>query len=102
MKPISEGYETARTKGTFKTRRQTKQIYIYNKTYIDTLKYRYGYIGKIVMCVYVRVCVCVCITNITATTEMLNVKSVLFMLKSYFKMFVSSSDSKQSVFPRQS
>ena len=28
MKPMSKGYETARTKGTFKTRRQTKQIYI--------------------------------------------------------------------------
>ena len=38
MKQMSKGYETARTKGTFKTRRQTKQIYIYNKTYIDTLK----------------------------------------------------------------
>ena len=32
MKQMSKGYETARTKGTFKTRRQTKQIYIYNKT----------------------------------------------------------------------
>ena len=38
MKQMSKGYETARTKGTFKTRQQTKQIYIYNKTYIDTLK----------------------------------------------------------------
>ena len=38
MKQMSKGYETARTKGTFKTRRQTKQIYFYNKTYIDTLK----------------------------------------------------------------
>ena len=47
-------------------------------------------------------CVCVCITNTTTITERLNVKSVLFMLKSYFKMFVSSYDSKQSVFPRQS
>ena len=45
---------------------------------------------------------CVCITNTTTTTERFNVKSVLFMLKSYFKMFVSSYDSKQSVFPRQS
>ena len=62
-KQMSKGYETARTKGTFKTRRQTKQISIYNKTYIDTLKYRYGSINKIVMCVYVcaRVCVCVCV-----------------------------------------
>ena len=33
-------------------------LYLY-KTYIDTLKYRYGSINKIVMCVYVRVCVCV-------------------------------------------
>ena len=48
------------------------------------------------------VCVCVCITNATTTTERLNVKSVLFMMKSYFKMFVSSYDLKQSVFPRQS
>ena len=39
MKKMSIGYETARTKGTFKTRRQTKQIYIYKRTYIDTLKY---------------------------------------------------------------
>ena len=31
MKQMSKGYETVRTKGTFKTRRQTKQIYIYNK-----------------------------------------------------------------------
>ena len=38
MKQMSKGYETARTKRTFKTRRQTKQIYIYSKTYIDTLK----------------------------------------------------------------
>ena len=38
MKQMSKGYETARTKATFKTRRQAKQIYIYNKTYIDTLK----------------------------------------------------------------
>ena len=38
MKQMSKGYETARTKGTFKTRRQIKQIYIYNKTYIDTSK----------------------------------------------------------------
>ena len=38
MKQMSKGYETARTKRTSKTRRQTKQIYIYNKTYIDTLK----------------------------------------------------------------
>ena len=38
MKQMSKGYETARTKGIFKTRRQTKQIYIYNKTYIDALK----------------------------------------------------------------
>ena len=57
MKQMSKGYETKRTKGTFKTRRQTKQIYIYNKTYIDALKYRYGSINKIVMCVYVCVCV---------------------------------------------
>ena len=28
MKQMSKGFETARTKGTFKTRRQTKQIYI--------------------------------------------------------------------------
>ena len=48
-------------KGTFKTRRQTKQIYIYDKTYIDTLKYRYGSINKRVICVYVLVCVCVCV-----------------------------------------
>ena len=61
MKPMSKGYEMARTKGTFKTRWQTKQIYIYNKTDIDTLKYRYGSINKIVMCVYVHVCVCVCV-----------------------------------------
>ena len=38
MKQMSKGYETARTKETFKTRRQTKQIYIHNKTYTDTLK----------------------------------------------------------------
>ena len=74
-------------------------LYLY-KTYIDTLKYRNGSINKIVMCVYVRVCVCV--TNTTTTTERLNVKSVLIMLKSYFKMLVSSYDSKQAVFPRQS
>ena len=49
---MSKGYETARTKGTFKTRRQTKQIYILYKTYIDTLK---------ISCV----CVCVCVTNTT-------------------------------------
>ena len=59
MKQQSKRYETVQTKGTFKTRRQTKQIYIYNKTCIDTLKYRYGSINKIVMCVYVRVCMCV-------------------------------------------
>ena len=62
IKPMSEGYETARTKGTFKTRRQTKQNYIYNKSCIDTLKYRYGSINKIVMCVYVM-CVFVCVYN---------------------------------------
>ena len=39
MEQMTKGYETARTKGTFKTRQQTKQIHIYNKTYIDTLKY---------------------------------------------------------------
>ena len=38
MKQMRKGYETVRAKGTFKTRRQTKQIYIYNKTYIDLLK----------------------------------------------------------------
>ena len=38
MKQMSKGYETVRTKGIFKTRWRTKQIYIYNKTYIDTLK----------------------------------------------------------------
>ena len=38
MKQMSKRYQKARTKGTLKTRRQTKQIYIYNKTYIDTLK----------------------------------------------------------------
>ena len=27
MKQVSKGYETVRTKGTFKTRRRTKQIY---------------------------------------------------------------------------
>ena len=58
---MSEGYETARTKGTVKKKRQTKQIYIYNRTYIDTLKYRSGSINEIVMCVYVRACVCVCV-----------------------------------------
>ena len=31
MKPMNEEYEMAWTKGTFKTRRQTKQIYIYTK-----------------------------------------------------------------------
>ena len=51
MKQMSKGYETAQTKGTFKTRRQTKQIYIYNKTYIDTSKYRYGSINKSHLCV---------------------------------------------------
>ena len=39
MKQMSKGYETARTKGTFKARRPTKQIYTHNKTCIDTLKY---------------------------------------------------------------
>ena len=38
MKQMSKGYETAQTKGTFKTRQQTKQIYNTYKTYIDTLK----------------------------------------------------------------
>ena len=51
MRQTSKGYETARTKGTIKTRRQTKQIYIYNKTYIDAL--------KIFVCLCVCVCVCV-------------------------------------------
>ena len=51
MKQMSKGYETARTKRTFKTRRHTKQIYIYNKTDIDTLK--------------IVVCVCVCVTKTT-------------------------------------
>ena len=65
--------------------KQNKFIY-YIRTDIDTL--------KIVMCVCVRMCVCVYITNTTTTTE-----SVLFILKSYFEMFVFSYDSKQSVFP---
>ena len=38
--------------------KQNKFIYC-NKTCIDTLKYCYGSINKIVMCVYVCVCVCV-------------------------------------------
>ena len=50
-------YETARTKGTFKTRRQTKQIYIYNKICNDTFKILLWFyiVSKIVLCV----CVCV-------------------------------------------
>ena len=58
-------YETARTKGTFKTKRQTKQIYIHNKTCNDTFKIlRWFYIvRKIVLCV------CVYVTNTTKTTE---------------------------------
>ena len=61
MKQMSQGYETARTKGTFKTRRQTKQIYIYNKTDIDTLK--------------IVVCVCVCVTNTTKLQKRLMMKT---------------------------
>ena len=59
LKQTSKGYETARTKGIFKTKRQTKQIYIYNKTYIDTLK-----ILLILHCWQnsgVCICVCVCV-----------------------------------------
>ena len=79
---MSKGYETAQTKGTFKTRRhkQNKFISITKHTLIPS-KYRYGSINK-------KSSVCGCITNTTTTTERLNVKSVLFMLKSYFKMFV--------------
>ena len=47
---MSKGHETARTKRTFKTRRQNKFIYN-NKTDIDTLK--------------IVVCMCVCVTNTT-------------------------------------
>ena len=36
MKQMNKRYETARTKETFKTRQQTKQIYIHNKICIDT------------------------------------------------------------------
>ena len=62
-------YETARIKGTFKTRRQTKQIYIHNKTCNDIFRIlRWFYIvRKIVLCVCV--CVCVCVSNTTKTTE---------------------------------
>ena len=35
---VCKRYETARAKGTFKTRRQTKHIYIHNKTCNDTFK----------------------------------------------------------------
>ena len=54
-------YETARTKGTFKTRRQTKQIYIHNKTCNGTFKILLWFyiVRKIVLCVCVCVCVCV-------------------------------------------
>ena len=66
MKPMNEmskGYETARTKGTFKTRRQTKQIYIYKKTYIDTLK------------IFVCVRECMCVTNTTKLQKGLMMKT---------------------------
>ena len=49
----SKGCKTARTKGTFKTRRQTKQIYIHNKTCDDTFKILLWFyiVRKIVLCV---------------------------------------------------
>ena len=65
MNEMSKWYETAQTKGTFKTRRQTKQIYIYNETFIDTLK----------IVVYVCECVCVCVTNITKLQKELMMKT---------------------------
>ena len=62
-------------KGTFKTRRQTKQIYIHNKTCNDTF--------KTLLCFVKYSCVCVRLTQLKLQKEVNN-KSVLFMLTMYF------------------
>ena len=72
-------YETARTKGTFKTRRQTKQIYIQSKTCNGSFKILLWFciVREIVLCV------CVCLTQLKLQKG-LNNKSVLFVLTMHF------------------